>query len=200
MAVVKGHGQHIAYKHTPCAHIAVVVRHRHARQAASLPPSNRERAKKQKRLWINSLPIYGPKEVLWSHSSKQHRVLSFFFFFFRSTAVRRVTAVLCKNKYKLDWQRNKESRYGKLTINRRLAKTLRYAKWVNCIQWMWPCPLFTHLPSFWLFLLLFFSCFIQMGAHIKEFLRLVEDFVSMIGMQMSGFQDIYEVTENLGEP
>lgn len=39
-----------------------------------------------------------------------------------------------------------------------------------------------------------------MGAHIKEFLRLVEDFVSMIGMQMSGFQDIYEVTENLGEP
>uniref|UniRef100_A0AAQ4PZZ8 Adhesion G protein-coupled receptor B1b n=1 Tax=Gasterosteus aculeatus aculeatus TaxID=481459 RepID=A0AAQ4PZZ8_GASAC len=36
-----------------------------------------------------------------------------------------------------------------------------------------------------------------MGAHIKEFLRLVEDFVSMIGMQMSGFQDIYEVTENL---
>lgn len=38
-----------------------------------------------------------------------------------------------------------------------------------------------------------------MGANIKEFLRLVEDFVNMIGMQMSGFQDIYEVTENLGE-
>ncbi|KAM4629943.1 adhesion G protein-coupled receptor B1-like [Polymixia lowei] len=36
-----------------------------------------------------------------------------------------------------------------------------------------------------------------MGANIKEFLRLVEDFVDMIGMQMSGFQDIYEVTENL---
>uniref|UniRef100_A0A3Q3RJ16 Adhesion G protein-coupled receptor B1-like n=1 Tax=Mastacembelus armatus TaxID=205130 RepID=A0A3Q3RJ16_9TELE len=36
-----------------------------------------------------------------------------------------------------------------------------------------------------------------MGANIKEFLRLVEDFVNMIGMQMSGFQDIYEVTENL---
>uniref|UniRef100_A0A3Q3QHB9 Adhesion G protein-coupled receptor B1b n=1 Tax=Monopterus albus TaxID=43700 RepID=A0A3Q3QHB9_MONAL len=36
-----------------------------------------------------------------------------------------------------------------------------------------------------------------MGASIKEFLRLVEDFVNMIGMQMSGFQDIYEVTENL---
>uniref|UniRef100_A0A4W6DTM0 Adhesion G protein-coupled receptor B1 n=1 Tax=Lates calcarifer TaxID=8187 RepID=A0A4W6DTM0_LATCA len=35
-----------------------------------------------------------------------------------------------------------------------------------------------------------------MGASIKEFLRLVEDFVNMIGMQMSGFQDIYEVTEN----
>ena len=42
--------------------------------------------------------------------------------------------------------------------------------------------------------------FIQMGANIKEFLRLVEDSVNMIGMQMSGFQDIYEVTENLGEP
>ncbi|GLD59246.1 brain-specific angiogenesis inhibitor 1-like protein [Lates japonicus] len=35
-----------------------------------------------------------------------------------------------------------------------------------------------------------------MGPSIKEFLRLVEDFVNMIGMQMSGFQDIYEVTEN----
>lgn len=34
---------------------------------------------------------------------------------------------------------------------------------------------------------------------MKEFLRLVEEFVNMIGMQMSGFQDIYEVTENLGE-
>lgn len=39
-----------------------------------------------------------------------------------------------------------------------------------------------------------------MGANVKEFLRLVEDFVNMIGMKMSGFQDIYEVTENLGEP
>uniref|UniRef100_A0A667Z3Z1 Adhesion G protein-coupled receptor B1 n=1 Tax=Myripristis murdjan TaxID=586833 RepID=A0A667Z3Z1_9TELE len=36
-----------------------------------------------------------------------------------------------------------------------------------------------------------------MGVSVKEFLRLVEDFVNMIGMQMSGFQDIYEVTENL---
>lgn len=39
-----------------------------------------------------------------------------------------------------------------------------------------------------------------MGASIKGFLRLVEEFVNMIGIQMSGFQDIYEVTENLGEP
>lgn len=39
-----------------------------------------------------------------------------------------------------------------------------------------------------------------MGANVKEFLRLVEEFVNMIGLQMSGFQDIYEVTENLGEP
>uniref|UniRef100_A0A3B5R181 Adhesion G protein-coupled receptor B1 n=1 Tax=Xiphophorus maculatus TaxID=8083 RepID=A0A3B5R181_XIPMA len=36
-----------------------------------------------------------------------------------------------------------------------------------------------------------------MGANIKGFLRLVEEFVNMIGVQMSGFQDIYEVTENL---
>lgn len=39
-----------------------------------------------------------------------------------------------------------------------------------------------------------------MGGNVKEFLRLVEEFVNMIGLQMSGFQDIYEVTENLGEP
>lgn len=57
--------------------------------------------------------------------------------------------------------------------------------------------LFLTLPTFLFFP--FFS-FLQMGANIKEFLRLVEDFVNMIGMQMSGFQDIYEVTENLGEP
>ncbi|XP_029701393.1 adhesion G protein-coupled receptor B1-like isoform X1 [Takifugu rubripes] len=37
----------------------------------------------------------------------------------------------------------------------------------------------------------------QLGSNIKEFLHLVEEFVNMIGMQMSGFQDIYEVTENL---
>ena len=54
-------------------------------------------------------------------------------------------------------------------------------------------------PSLWLFLHLSSSFFIQMGANIKKFLRLVEDFLNMIGMQMSGFQDINEVTENLGE-
>lgn len=57
-----------------------------------------------------------------------------------------------------------------------------------------PLLYFPHINSSLLF------SFIQMGANIKEFLRLVEDFVNMIGMQMSGFQDIYEVTENLGEP
>ncbi|KAM8883109.1 adhesion G protein-coupled receptor B1-like isoform 2-T2 [Synchiropus picturatus] len=35
------------------------------------------------------------------------------------------------------------------------------------------------------------------GANVKDFLHLVENFVNMIGMQMSGFLDIYEVTENL---
>lgn len=39
-----------------------------------------------------------------------------------------------------------------------------------------------------------------MGASVKEFFRLVEDFVNMLGVQMSGFQDVYEVTENFGEP
>ncbi|XP_061122608.1 adhesion G protein-coupled receptor B1 [Syngnathus typhle] len=37
----------------------------------------------------------------------------------------------------------------------------------------------------------------QMGANVKVLFRLVEESVNMIGMQMSGFQDIYEVTENL---
>ncbi|XP_068188955.1 adhesion G protein-coupled receptor B1-like [Antennarius striatus] len=36
-----------------------------------------------------------------------------------------------------------------------------------------------------------------MGANMKEFLLLVEDFVSTIGTQMSDFQDIYEVADNL---
>lgn len=40
---------------------------------------------------------------------------------------------------------------------------------------------------------------LQVGANVKKFLHLVEEFVNMVGLQMSGFQDIYEVTENLGE-
>ncbi|KAK9958252.1 hypothetical protein ABG768_012424 [Culter alburnus] len=36
-----------------------------------------------------------------------------------------------------------------------------------------------------------------MGANIKEFFSLVENFIDMIGRQMRDFQDIYEVTENL---
>ncbi|XP_051526701.1 adhesion G protein-coupled receptor B1-like [Myxocyprinus asiaticus] len=36
-----------------------------------------------------------------------------------------------------------------------------------------------------------------MGANIREFFRLVENFIDMIGQQMRDFQDIYEVTENL---
>ncbi|XP_035379713.1 adhesion G protein-coupled receptor B1-like isoform X2 [Electrophorus electricus] len=35
-----------------------------------------------------------------------------------------------------------------------------------------------------------------MGANIKEFFSLIEDFIDMIGKQMRDFQDIYEVTEN----
>ncbi|XP_048085915.1 LOW QUALITY PROTEIN: adhesion G protein-coupled receptor B1-like [Alosa alosa] len=37
----------------------------------------------------------------------------------------------------------------------------------------------------------------MVGASTKEFFRLVEEFVDLIGTQMKGFQDIYEVTENL---
>ncbi|KAF4100973.1 hypothetical protein G5714_019169 [Onychostoma macrolepis] len=36
-----------------------------------------------------------------------------------------------------------------------------------------------------------------MGANIKEFFSLIEDFIDMIGRQMRDFQDIYEVTDNL---
>lgn len=43
------------------------------------------------------------------------------------------------------------------------------------------------------------SGLLQMGANIKEFFSLVENFIDMIGRQMRDFQDIYEVTENLGE-
>lgn len=37
----------------------------------------------------------------------------------------------------------------------------------------------------------------NMVASTKDFFRLVEDFVELIGTQMKGFQDIYEVTENI---
>ncbi|XP_050992733.1 adhesion G protein-coupled receptor B1 [Labeo rohita] len=36
-----------------------------------------------------------------------------------------------------------------------------------------------------------------MGANIKEFFSLIENFIDMIGRQMRDFQDIYEVTDNL---
>lgn len=42
-------------------------------------------------------------------------------------------------------------------------------------------------------------CVLQMGANIREFFSLIENFIDMIGRQMRDFQDIYEVTENLGE-
>uniref|UniRef100_A0A672LZB5 Adhesion G protein-coupled receptor B1 n=1 Tax=Sinocyclocheilus grahami TaxID=75366 RepID=A0A672LZB5_SINGR len=38
-----------------------------------------------------------------------------------------------------------------------------------------------------------------MGANIKEFFSLIESFIDMIGRQMRDFQDIYEITDNLGE-
>lgn len=69
-------------------------------------------------------------------------------------------------------------------------------KLYNCATVVFPLPDSRFLFS----LSIFFLPFMQMGTNVKEFLRLVEDFVNMIGMQMSGFQDIYEVTENLGEP
>lgn len=71
MAVVRGHRQHIADKHTPCAHIAAVLRQRHASRVA-LPSTKQEgEDKKKHRVWINSLPIYGLEEVLRLHSSKK---------------------------------------------------------------------------------------------------------------------------------
>uniref|UniRef100_A0A8C1BA67 Adhesion G protein-coupled receptor B1b n=1 Tax=Cyprinus carpio carpio TaxID=630221 RepID=A0A8C1BA67_CYPCA len=36
-----------------------------------------------------------------------------------------------------------------------------------------------------------------MGANIKEFFSLIENFIDMIGRQMRDFQDIYEITDNL---
>ncbi|KAF3840355.1 hypothetical protein F7725_019072 [Dissostichus mawsoni] len=39
-----------------------------------------------------------------------------------------------------------------------------------------------------------------LGPNIKELFRLVEDFVDVIGLRMKDFQDMYEVTDNLGQP
>lgn len=39
----------------------------------------------------------------------------------------------------------------------------------------------------------------QLGPNIKELFRLVEDFVDVIGLRMKEFQDMYEVTDNLGQ-
>ncbi|XP_013879626.1 brain-specific angiogenesis inhibitor 1 isoform X3 [Austrofundulus limnaeus] len=36
-----------------------------------------------------------------------------------------------------------------------------------------------------------------LGPNIKELFRLMEDFVDVIGLRMKGFQDMYEVTDNL---
>ncbi|XP_028325891.1 adhesion G protein-coupled receptor B1 isoform X3 [Gouania willdenowi] len=36
-----------------------------------------------------------------------------------------------------------------------------------------------------------------LGPNVKELLRLVEDFVDVIGLRMKDFQDLYEVTDNL---
>lgn len=44
------------------------------------------------------------------------------------------------------------------------------------------------------------SLFSQLGPNIKELFRLVEDFVDVIGLRMKDFQDMYEVTDNLGQP
>ena len=43
----------------------------------------------------------------------------------------------------------------------------------------------------------YFNLF-QLGPNIKELFRLIEDFVDVIGLRMKDFQDMYEVTENLG--
>lgn len=42
--------------------------------------------------------------------------------------------------------------------------------------------------------------FSQLGPNIKELFRLLEDFVDVIGLRMKDFQDMYEVTDNLGQP
>jgi len=40
----------------------------------------------------------------------------------------------------------------------------------------------------------------QLGPNIKELFRLIEDFVDVVGLRMKDFQDMYEVTDNLGRP
>lgn len=45
----------------------------------------------------------------------------------------------------------------------------------------------------------FVLCVSQLGPNIKQLFRLVEDFVDVIGLRMKAFQDMYEVTDNLGE-
>lgn len=77
MAVVGRHKLYISCKHTPCAHIAAVVRQKHASRAA-LPSTEQERVDEKTSVWINSLPIYGLKEVPRLHSSKKHFFSSFF--------------------------------------------------------------------------------------------------------------------------
>lgn len=59
-----------------------------------------------------------------------------------------------------------------------------------------------HPRSIILFLSFYFhvSLFSQLGPNIKELFRLVEDFVDVIGLRMKDFQDMYEVTDNLGQP
>lgn len=50
------------------------------------------------------------------------------------------------------------------------------------------------------FMCLFSCVFSQLGPNVKELFRLVEDFVDVIGLRMKDFQDMYEVTDNLGQP
>lgn len=188
IAVVRGHRQHIAYKHTPCAHITAVLRQRHASSQAALPSTEREdeekKKKKNSRVWINSLPIYGLKEVLRLHSSKKCNFFPLLWW------------ALWKNEHKPDGHVNRKSRYGHVKAASPNCSIILIV--LHCLHVLvLSLSLRLTCPPFYPLLLL---SVIQMGANIKVFLRLVEDFVSMLGMKMSGFQDIYEVTENLGEP
>ena len=51
----------------------------------------------------------------------------------------------------------------------------------------------SRVSFLWLF------CVSQLGPNIRQLFRLVEDFVDVIGLRMKTFQDMYEVTDNLGE-